>query len=60
MTCFPHPSMFASRAVARQRSNFEDPVNDINRLTFIVKNDLRTVELDIDALASMAQSMQPL
>jgi syntaxin 5 len=44
--------------LAKQRSMFDDPVQDINKLTYIIKSDLQTLDKDIDALAVFAQRMR--
>jgi syntaxin 5 len=42
--------------LARQRSNFDDPVEEINKLTYVIKTDLQSLDLDIDALQKMGRA----
>lgn len=39
--------------LAKQRTLFNDPASEINRLTYVIKHDLRTIDNDIETLTAM-------
>jgi len=45
--------------LARQRSLFEDSTQEINKLTYVVKTDLETLEAEINQLESVVKTHRP-